>query len=183
MTINQQEKYILLNEWLASYGPNFRIEPSETYWTLFYGSYTHDIADCEVKEMRRYLTGYISCVQKHRLNVSFSDFEPQTQLAGFLRNPTDALNWRTLDTRQGEVRGLHTLRGKLIATNGILAVLETWQGRRYEVHLENFVEDPRGEVGLPTDTAEKKPRSRRVQELNTTNAEELADKWLKEFNL
>lgn len=49
--------------------------------------------------------------------------------------------------RVGEVHGLHNLRGKLVATNGILGVLIMPNDKFALIHIENFVPDKTESVG------------------------------------
>lgn len=69
-------------------------------------------------------------------------------------------DWRCVTPKIGQVRGLHTLRGKLVATNGILAYLEQPDTLSL-IHLANFVPDP----------VEKAPSQGRARKQNNNSAE------------
>jgi hypothetical protein len=188
MTKDLQIATIKWQKWLHAYagsyvGATMRLEPricdplaeseppdSVTKWHFQYGEHEAELTEDMI-------VGYVTAVVDHGLHLLGRLVESPT--VGFLRRPGDAPNWRWLTTRQGEVNGLPGLRGHLIATNGVLAVLETWRGARYEVHIENFVEDKielEDKVELEDlQVVKRKPRARRsaVKELNRT-AEELA---------
>ena len=55
----------------------------------------------------------------------------------------DLTQWRWVNSGLGEVNGLPQLRGRIVMTNGVLALLEDDAGSAHLVHYNWFIEDPK----------------------------------------
>ena len=85
---------------------------------------------------------FIAFATRHRLTVSHHS------------------DWRCCEAKHGQVQGLHTLRGKLVATNGILAYLEQPTGLAL-IHVHSFVKD-KAEKALSSPRAQKQNNNREL---------------------
>ena len=76
--------------------------------------------------------------------------------------------WRlTTKAPVGEVHGIPTMRGKAVATNGILVAIETSSGKLMFGHLDNFVCDDKDEIQDVQATARPaKARKFTTEEIN-----------------
>lgn len=55
----------------------------------------------------------------------------------------DADNWRLTPRVTGAFNGLPMTRGTIVATNGILALVDCGRGALFEGHFDFFVKEPR----------------------------------------
>ena len=71
----------------------------------------------------------------------------------------DAQNWRLVDARIGTVHGLPNVRGHILCTNGILALVDCGREYLFECHLDNFIVEPRERVSHSTPKATSESRN------------------------
>lgn len=89
------------------------------------------------------------------MSIDTNTTEPQARLgkreAQVDRIPIRAIAWKPVASPPvGEINGLPTLRGKLVATNETLGLLEQPDGTLVEVHKDWFVRDKAENVKLKT---------------------------------
>lgn len=89
-----------------------------------------------------------ACADDIREKVHVEPFRPNTVVEALrefnitLPKSQKVSEWRSLDPQPyGEVNGLNTLRGRLVATNGILAILIRGDKSWAYVHLQHFIPD------------------------------------------
>jgi hypothetical protein len=71
------------------------------------------------------------------------------------------LEWRLGTGLSGEINGLPSMRGKLVATNGVLCALEREDGALMLGHLQHFIPDVDNEVNELI--GKNKPRKSRLE--------------------
>ena len=113
------------------------------------------------EEVKRLLSSYTTSIKSDReayarelkVRAVEETFKPNTVVEAmkefYFSLPTNARleDWRVVQAKPwGEVSGLHTLRGFLVVTNGILAVLVREDYHWSFVHLDHFVPDKSGEM-------------------------------------
>ena len=54
----------------------------------------------------------------------------------------EQVQWRFADMSQGEFRACPSMRGTAMATDGVLLIIETQDGRALTGHLANWLPDP-----------------------------------------
>lgn len=79
----------------------------------------------------------------------------------------DAENWRLVDPRIGSVQGLPSVRGHILCTNGILALVDCGREYLFECHLDNFIAEPEERVSYaaPKATSESRVKANKLDDL------------------